>query len=73
MVLRRRRNALRITQEELADRAGTAVRYVGHLERGTRQPTLSMFCALAYALELSPTELMASFEEALPKMTVRRP
>ena len=72
VVLRRERTALKITQEELADRAETAVRYIGHLEGGTRQPSISTFCALAYALETTPSEFMKTFQDALPKRSKQK-
>lgn len=65
--LRKKRNSLNISQEELADRAGAAVRYIGHLERKTRQPTISVLCELAYALETTPSEFMVEIEETLPE------
>ena len=65
VVLRRQRTALKITQEELADRAGTAVRYIGHLEGGTRQPSISTFCSLAYALETTPADFMRTLQDTL--------
>ena len=66
-VLKQRRNLLNITQEELAARADIAVRYVGHLEGGHRQPTISVFFALAYALETTPSELMQNYDDEMPK------
>jgi transcriptional regulator with XRE-family HTH domain len=38
--LRQRRHELELTQEQLADRAGTSTAEVTHLERGTRLPSL---------------------------------
>lgn len=66
-VLKQRRNLLNITQEELAARADIAVRYVGHLEGGHRQPTISIFFAIAYALETTPSEFMQDYDDAMPK------
>jgi len=40
-----------LTQEELARRTGTSKAYIGHIERGLRQPALSLTKALAAALE----------------------
>lgn len=66
-VLRRKRSILKLTREQLAERADTAVRYIAHLEDGTRQPTLSTFCKLAYALEIDPAKFMKEFQDALPQ------
>ena len=61
--LKAKRKSLKITQEELAERANSAVRYIGHLEQGSRQPSLTVFSALAYALESSPSVMMQELEE----------
>lgn len=67
IVLRTKRADVKITQEELSGRAEIGTRYVSHLENGSRHPTISVFCKLAYALETTPTEFMAELEAALPE------
>ncbi len=64
-LLRKKRNSLQITQEELAFRADVAVRYIGHLEGGERQPTIAVFCALAYALDTTPDMFMKELQQTL--------
>jgi transcriptional regulator with XRE-family HTH domain len=39
---------------------------MGHLERGTRQPSLSVVLKIAKALGCRPTVLVAALEEQLP-------
>lgn len=48
--IRRHRELMRISQEELADRAGLDRTYVSGIERGRRNPTLSVLQRLADAL-----------------------
>ncbi len=49
--VRRFRTALGISQEVLADRANIHRTYIGGIERGERNPTLTMIHRLAEALE----------------------
>jgi tetratricopeptide (TPR) repeat protein/transcriptional regulator with XRE-family HTH domain len=55
---RARRNA-RLTQAQLAERAGFSVVYISMLERGARQPQSSTLALLADVLELSGAERIA--------------
>lgn len=52
------RRLRRMTQEELADKASLDRTFIGLLETGRRQPTLSVICALAYALGEAPSQLV---------------
>lgn len=56
--LREARRQRQMTQEELADQASLDRTFIGLLETGRRQPTLSVICALAYALRESPSQLV---------------
>lgn len=56
--LREARKQRRMTQEELADQASLDRTFIGLLETGRRQPTLSVICALAYALHQTPSQLV---------------
>lgn len=55
--------ALRIkrgwNQEELAFRAGINKNYLSDLERGTRNPTFRILCAISDALEVSVATLVS--------------
>jgi ribosome-binding protein aMBF1 (putative translation factor) len=56
--LRTARELAGVTQEELAARAQIDRTYPSLLERGLREPTLSVLCQLAAALDITPAELM---------------
>lgn len=55
--LRRIRNSKKLTQEELADRAGMHFTYIGQIERGLRNPSLINLHKLAKALHITAGEL----------------
>lgn len=63
MVVRRRRDAIGIPQDELARRAGLHRTYVSLVERGKRNPTLEVIQALAAALKTSMTALIDDTEQ----------
>jgi transcriptional regulator with XRE-family HTH domain len=55
--VRRAREAKRITQEKLAERAGLDPTYISGIERGVRNPGIKNVARLAKALGLSTAEL----------------
>ncbi len=57
--LRVQRNALKISQEELAHRAGVDRTFVARLELAQNQPTLSVLFKLCEGLGLKPEKLVA--------------
>lgn len=65
-VLRERRTARALTQEQLAEAAGIHPKYVGMLERGLRQPALDVLLRLGQALGLPPGELVTETARRLP-------
>ena len=54
--LRRARQAKKLTQEELADRAGLSSRYIGSIERAQVSPSVTVLGQLAEALEIDPRD-----------------
>lgn len=58
-VIRKRRKALGLSQEALAERAGLHWTYVGAVERGERNISLLNIVRLARALGVTPSRLMA--------------
>jgi transcriptional regulator with XRE-family HTH domain len=58
--LRRRR---KLSQIDLAARAGISATYLSEIERGDRNPTLAVIVRLARALDAKPTHLVARLDE----------
>ena len=56
--VRRRRAALGLSQEELADRAGLHRNYIGGIERGERNVGIKAVFALAAGLGCAPSDLL---------------
>ncbi len=56
------RTNLRLSQEELADRANLHRNYIGMIERAERAPTLLAIAAIAKGLNLKASELIALAE-----------
>jgi transcriptional regulator with XRE-family HTH domain len=56
--VRRRRRAAKLTLEALAARAGLSANYLGTVERGSRDPSLSCVQAIADALGVTVGDLV---------------
>jgi DNA-binding XRE family transcriptional regulator len=56
--LRRLRHAKKMTQEELAERAGLSARYVGGIERADVSASVTVLGRIADALEVEAHELV---------------
>lgn len=56
--LRKIRQEKKLTQEELADKAGMHFTYIGQIERGKRNPSLVNLERLAKALKVSAGQLL---------------
>jgi transcriptional regulator with XRE-family HTH domain len=56
--VRRFREAQALSQEQLADLIGIHRTYIGGIERGERNPTLTMIERIAAALKLEPSALV---------------
>ncbi|MCF7545495.1 helix-turn-helix domain-containing protein [Pseudomonas petrae] len=56
--IRRRRLELKLSQEELAERAGVHRTYVGMLERSEKNCTIYNIWRLASALDIEPSKLL---------------
>ncbi len=57
--VRKARTAVGLTQEELADRADLDRSYIGGVERGDRNPTLSVIEKIAQGLGITLAELFS--------------
>lgn len=60
--IRKRRQELNISQEELADRAGLHRTYVSDIERGARNISLENIERIAGALKIGVSDLFAGVE-----------
>jgi transcriptional regulator with XRE-family HTH domain len=65
--LRRARLRARLTQQELAERAGLHYTYVCHLEHDRYSPTLTAFFRLCDALGASPARLIGRIDRKRTK------
>ena len=62
-VIRRRREAAGLSQEDLAEEAGLHRTYISLLERGLRTPTIEVVRQLAEALDTTMASLMGEVEK----------
>ena len=53
----------RMSQEQLAEKADLSPTYIGNLERGEQNPTLTSLEKIADALNVSPSELLVFPDE----------
>ena len=58
--IKKRRNELGITQEELAEKIGVSRVYVGYVEQGRNTPSLEILEKIAKALKIKLSELFES-------------
>lgn len=65
--VRRRRLALGLTLEQLAERSSLTPNYIGTVEHGQRDPSLSTILALAHGLGVAAGELLGGSAEAGPR------
>ena len=56
--IRKRRDALGLSQEALAHESGIHRTYISGLERGIRNPTVTIVQSIAVALDISPSKLL---------------
>jgi transcriptional regulator with XRE-family HTH domain len=67
--VRRRREALGLTLEQLAESSSLTPNYIGTIENGKRDPSLSTVLALARGLRVPPAELFGGVEDLTPAAT----
>lgn len=56
--IRRIREARKLTQEQVAERVDISLKHMGHIERGTANPTFKTLLALADALDTPLPDLI---------------
>lgn len=57
--IRKFRQAQKLRQEDLAEKAGLSVNYIGALERGEKYPSLETFIVIANVLNVTSDMLLA--------------
>ena len=62
LVLEQHRTAKRLSKQELAQKAGLHQTYIGMIERGASNPSLDAANAIAEALEIPFSKLIAEAE-----------
>lgn len=55
--IQRRRKLMKLTQEELAEKVGISLVYMGFIEQGRYAPSLEVLGKIAKALKISLSEL----------------
>lgn len=65
VLLRSRRTSQGLSQEVLAHKVGLDRTYISGIERGTRNPTLTVIYQIAHGLSLSVSALVADLEEQM--------
>ena len=61
----------RLTQEQLAERAGLSYKFIGEVERGRGNPTLTTLAALSEALGVGLVDLLG-IETDRPRLSPRQ-
>ena len=61
--IRRLRRAKQLTQDQLAEAAEISVSFMGHIERGTRKPSIRTIVLIADALNCSVDELLGRWAD----------
>lgn len=73
LAVQRRRQQLRLSQDEVARRSGLHRTYISELERHSRNFSVRSYFKLVKALELGPAELLRQVEDIaaeVPKETM---
>ena len=64
--VRKQRQLIGLTQQELAERIGVSTSFVGHVERGTRKASLETLVALSNARGVGVDYLLAGSLQSSP-------
>ena len=63
MVLLQLRKERKLTQAKLAEQADLETNFIGYMERGLRQPTITTLFKLAQGLNITPSEIIRRVEQ----------
>ena len=58
MRIRKQRKLMQMTPDQLSEKAGISLSFLGHIERGSRKSSLETLVSLANALEVSADYLL---------------
>ena len=61
--IRLKRKEMGITQAEMAERCGVSVPFIGHIERGSRAPSMESFLGICRVLHVTPDFLLQDYIE----------
>lgn len=67
-LVRKHREKLHISQEELATRSSLDRTYISGIERGVRNPSLTALLSLAYGLGINTSDLLENLESQIKKI-----
>lgn len=56
--IREARLKKKMTQDQLSEKVGVSLYYIGEIERGVKSPSLKMFISIAQALDVSTDSLL---------------
>ena len=59
------RKVRRLTQGSLAERVNRSKNHISKIEQGTANPPLSLLLEIAFALEITPSELLGDTQKTL--------
>lgn len=62
-LLKELRTSRKLSQEQLAEKAGVERNYIYYLEKGRSEPSLRVLVGLAHGLDMTLTELAKCIEE----------
>ncbi len=65
IILKQKREALKLSQEELSFEAGLHRTYISLLERGLKSPTIDVIFRLSSALNILPSHFIAEVERLI--------
>lgn len=61
--MQRRRSALGLSQDDVAQRSGLHRTYISELERHSRNFSIRSFLRISYALDMEPSDLIRAAEK----------
>lgn len=71
-IIREMRQDTGLSQEALAEKIGIHRTYMSDLERGIRNPTIKVFCAIARALDVKGSAILAAAENIMAQEGARQ-